>query len=174
MRRVRIVQRDSSLSSLCDSVFDVSPTFSTRLKDEYGDISTGGFTTAGSRFWARFSRSCTSCRALRISVPVSKIITTEDKPSTDLDRSVFRNGRPLSAFSSGTVTSASTSSVESPGASVCTSTSGGANSGNTSSGAFFVALIPTSSSASAAATTSTRIFSAQVTMEFNMAVISLS
>ena len=41
---------------------------------------------------------------------------------------------PFSAASSGTVTRDSTSLVERPGASVCTSTSGGANSGKTSSG----------------------------------------
>ncbi len=45
---------------------------------------------------------------------------------------------------------------------------GGANSGKTSRGAFFVALTPTNKSATAAATTSTRMFSAQETMEFSM------
>ena len=166
--RGRIVHRANSLNSIWVSASDVRPTFKTRLSDEYGAISTGGFTTAGSRLCAKFSRSCTNCRALRMSVPVSKIITTDDSPSTDFDRRVFRNGRPLSEFSNGTVTRESTSSVDSPGASVCTSTNGGANSGNTSSGAFFVALMPTNNSATAAATTSTRMFSAQVTMAFSM------
>ena len=41
---------------------------------------------------------------------------------------------PLSAFSSGTLTRLSTSSVDSPAHSVWISTSGGANSGKTSSG----------------------------------------
>ena len=43
---------------------------------------------------------------------------------------------PLSACSSGTVTSASTSSAEQPEASVWISTRGGANSGKTSTGVF--------------------------------------
>ena len=43
-------------------------------------------------------------------------------------------GMPLTALSIGMVTRFSTDSLDIPGASVCTSTSGGANSGNTSSG----------------------------------------
>jgi hypothetical protein len=102
----RIVQRAISLSSIWSSVSERRPTFKTRLNEEYGAISTGGFTTAGRRFCARLRRSCTSCRALRMSVPVLKIITTEERPRTDLERIVLRKGRPLSEFSSGTVTSA--------------------------------------------------------------------
>ena len=63
---------------------------------------------------------------------------------------------PFRAFSSGTVTRLSTSSVESPGASVWTSTSGGANSGNTSSGARRIDRDPTTSSTTHSASTTTR------------------
>ena len=42
--------------------------------------------------------------------------TTDDRPNTDFERMVWSHGVPLSAFSSGTVTRLSTSSVESPGA----------------------------------------------------------
>ena len=45
----------------------------------------------------------------------SKISTTDDRPSTDFERIVFTQETPLSAFSSGTVTRLSTSSVERPG-----------------------------------------------------------
>ncbi len=63
---------------------------------------------------------------------------------------------PLTAFSIGTVTSASTSVVDRPGASVWISTSGGANSGNTSSGTSSAVCTPTTISTAAAASTSTR------------------
>ncbi len=64
----------------------------------------------------------------------SRIRTTDERPSTDFDRIVLTPGTPASALSIGTLTSDSTSGVDSPGASVWISTSGGANSGNTSSG----------------------------------------
>ena len=110
------------------------PIFITRLSDDSGDSMTGGWATAGSCAAARDNRSCTICRAVITSVAGSRISTTDDNPRTDFDRIGRRPGMPFSAASSGTVTSDSTSLVERPGASVCTSTSGGANSGNTSSG----------------------------------------
>ena len=61
-------------------------------------------------------------------------------------------GTPFSAFSSGTVTRLSTSSVERPGASVWISTSGGANSGNTSSGVLQPRAVPATISTTASAT----------------------
>ena len=102
------------------------------------------------------SRSWTSCRAPISSVPSWKIITTDDRPSTDFERSVRRSGTPFIAFSSGTVTRLSTSPVERPGASVWISTSGGANSGNTSSGVFCAARDPATMRTSASATTTSR------------------
>ena len=124
----------SVVISICESVSDVMPIFITRLSDDSGDSITGGCATAGSVGAARDSRSCTICRAVMTSLAGSRIRTTDDRPRTDFDRIVRSPGTPLSAASSGTVTSASTSLVDSPGASVCTSTSGGANSGKTSSG----------------------------------------
>ena len=53
-------------------------------------------------------------------------------PSTEFERSPAAPGIPASAASIGRVTSDSTSSVESPGASVWISTRGGANSGKAS------------------------------------------
>src|SRR5205823_11608568 len=60
---------------------------------------------------------------------------------------------PASRPSSGRVTSASTWVASSPGASVCTSTCGGAKSGNTSSRAFRSALTPNSAISSESAVT---------------------
>ena len=90
------------------------------------------------------------------SVPSSKISTTDDSPSTDLERSVFSPGTPFIAASSGTLTSASTSAVDKPGASVWISTSGGANSGKTSNGASRAVRMPTTMSTTDNATTGTR------------------
>src|SRR4051812_4952317 len=59
-----------------------------------------------------------------------------DRPGRDWDSIVFSHGMPLSrSCSSGVVISCSTSSADSPSASVCTCTAGGSNSGYTSSGA---------------------------------------
>ncbi len=132
----RMVHLASSERSICESFGDVTPIFITRLRLDNGERITGGLTTAGKRLEAIESRSATSCRATIRSVPSLKIRTTDDRPSTDFDRRIFKPVVPLSEFSSGTLTKASTSSVERPGASVWISTSGGANSGKTSSGAF--------------------------------------
>jgi hypothetical protein len=51
-------------------------------------------------------------------VPCSKYSRTEESPRTDFERTVVTNGMPLRAFSIGTVTRLSTSSVEIPGTSV--------------------------------------------------------
>src|SRR5271168_3653867 len=82
--------------------------------------------------------------------------TTLDKPSTDLERIVFSQGVPFSAFSSGMLIRLSTSSVDKPGASVWISTSGGANSGKTSSGVFSNVRTPNTISTTQAANTITR------------------
>ena len=124
--------------------------------------------TAGSRGASAASRSCTSCRAAIRSVPSLRISTTDDSPSTDFERIVFSPGVPFSAFSSGTLTRLSTSSVESPGASVWISTSGGANSGKTSSGACRAVRTPTTISTTDSASTSTRSRSEVETSQFIM------
>ena len=140
--RGRIVHLASVLNSTCVRLSDVMPIFMIRLRDDRGDSMTGGRATVGSCAAARDRRSCTICRAVITSVAGSRIRTTDERPRTDFERIVSRPGTPLSAASSGTVTRASTSFVESPGASVCTSTSGGANSGNTSSGVVRSVLAP--------------------------------
>ena len=141
------------------------PIFITRLSDDSGDSITGGWRHAGSCAAARDRRSCTICRAVITSVAGSRISTTDDSPSTDFDRIVSRPGTPLSAASSGTVTSASTSFVDSPGASVCTSTSGGANSGNTSSGVVRSVRAAMTTSSTPSATTTTRLRSESATSQ---------
>ena len=56
-----------------------------------------------------------------------------DKPEMDSERNEAMFPKPLIVFSIGRVTRISTCSGESPGASVCTSTSGGTKLGSTSS-----------------------------------------
>ena len=57
-----------------------------------------------------------------------------ERPTEDEERTVLTPGVPFTALSIGKVIRASTSSGESPGASVWTTTCGGANSGKTSTG----------------------------------------
>ena len=128
--------------SICESVFDVTPIFIARLSDDSGDRRTGALATAGNPRLTRARRSWTSCRACMRSAPWFRISTTEDRPSTDFDRMVATSGTPVSALSSGTLTNDSTSSADRPGASVCTSIKGGANSGNTSKGTERIARAP--------------------------------
>ncbi|MCG3163695.1 MAG: hypothetical protein JMDDDDMK_05140 [Acidobacteria bacterium] len=118
INRGRIVQRASVESSICESVFDETPIFIARLVDESGCKITGGRAAAGSCGATSANLSCTICRARINSVSGSKISTTDERPSTDLDRSVFNCAVPVSAFSTGTLIRLSTSAVERPGASV--------------------------------------------------------
>ena len=74
------------LISTCVSVSEVMPIFMTRLSDDSGESMTGGRATAGSVAAARDSRSCTICRDVITSVEGSRMSTTEESPSTDLDR----------------------------------------------------------------------------------------
>jgi hypothetical protein len=82
-----------------------------------------------------------------------KISTIDDSCGTDFDRITSTPGTPLSAFSSGTVTSCSTSAGESPRQIVWISTRGGANSGNTSTGTFCSRATPNQTSAAPTART---------------------
>ena len=77
-------------------------------------------------------RSATCCLAVSRSLPGLKIISTDDKDSTDFERISSSPGTPLRVCSSGIVTRASTWFADSPRDGVCTSTLGGANSGKTS------------------------------------------
>src|SRR5262245_26966501 len=116
--RGRTVQRTKVVISVCDIVFDQTPILSTRLVDDNGDRITGVLAREGSWPVNVNNRSCTTCRAAINSAFSSKIATTDDNPSTDLDRKVLNPLTPLTAFSMGVLTRASTSEVESPGASV--------------------------------------------------------
>src|SRR4051812_27084968 len=91
----RVVHLASVVRSICEAVFDDTPIFITRLVEDSGDrmigpSDAGGLATAGSRVASVASRSCTSWRAFMRSVPSWKMRTTDDSPSTDFDRSVFR------------------------------------------------------------------------------------
>jgi hypothetical protein len=89
----------------------------------------GGRDTFG-RACAWVSRSDTTWRARKMSVPGSKIITMDESPATDCEWILSRNATPWSrSASSGTVISCSTSFADSPSASVWISTYAGANSG---------------------------------------------
>jgi len=77
-----------------------------------------------------------------MSVPVRKMAVITEKPWIDCERIASRAPTPFIARSTGVVTSASTSSGDNPGASVMTTTCGGANSGNTSSFAWNAAKTP--------------------------------
>ena len=63
-------------------------------------------------------------------MPSSNVRSIADRPGIDCDSIVSSHGMPLSrSCSSGVVMSSSTSSADSPRASVCTWTAGGSNSG---------------------------------------------
>ena len=112
------------------------PILRIRLVDESGESSTGGRATAGSCGADAREPLLHELRAsMQMSVPGSKSSTTDDRPSTDFERSCVMRACPRARARAASVTSGSTSSLESPGASVCTSTRGGANSGNASNDA---------------------------------------
>jgi hypothetical protein len=104
----------------------------TRLVADRGWIMNGGLDQVGRFGVTEAMRSATNCRAVSRSVPRSKIISIDDSCSTDLERITSSPGIPLSACSSGIVTSDSTSDADSPREGVWISTRGGANSGKTS------------------------------------------
>ena len=121
---------------MSDRVCDVSPMTSTMLAAEVSGTMVGERTPCGICAAIATRRSPTICRACRMSVPSRKIAVTTESPWIDSDRIDSRLPAPLTAASIGPVTSASTSSGESPGASVWMTTWGGANSGKTSRLAF--------------------------------------
>src|SRR5262245_4867082 len=105
----------------------------TRLVADRGCSMTGGVAAAAGRFMtARLSRSCTICRACRMSVPRLNCRTICDNPFTDRERITSSSGVPESTSSMGLVIRSSTSADDMPWPSVWISTLGGANSGNTS------------------------------------------
>src|SRR5262245_51268870 len=118
--------------SIRDRVSEVSPIFMTRLVADTGWSMTGGAAQVGIVGSTVWTRSDTSCRAWRRSVPCLKRNSIDDNCATDLERKVSSPGIPLSAASSGTVTNDSTSDADKPRHGVWISTRGGANSGKTS------------------------------------------
>ena len=63
INRGRTVHRARVVKSICESEDDDMPTFMTRLREESGDMITGGRAAAGSVGATRARRSWTSCRA---------------------------------------------------------------------------------------------------------------
>ena len=144
------------------------PIFMIRLADESGCISIGALETLGNA-WAWVSRSCTIWRACMRSVPGAKNISIDDKPVIDSDSIECSQGTPLSkSASSGTVISDSTSDVDSPSASVCTSSASRENSGTTSSGMLRIRQTPATSSTAAIASTTTRRRRLDEMIQFNI------
>jgi len=127
--RGRSVQSANVRRSICERLSEVSPTASTRLAADVRGAITGVFTSWGISPDSSPSRSLTICRARNTSLCSSKTAVITESPCTDCERMDSRLATPLMAFSTGRVTSASTSSGESPGASVWITTCGGAKSG---------------------------------------------
>ncbi len=150
MSRGLIVQRASSDNSVSSMVSEERPIIMNRLVDDTGCRIVGGVATLGS-LYSSVSRSCTICRALMMSVPRLKISVIVDRPVTERDRVDWSHGTPFRRSSRPRVMRFSTSSADSPTASVCTSTVGGANSGNTSIGIRPTSRMPTTRMATAAA-----------------------
>ena len=145
------------VSSIWESVFEETPIFITRLSGRErarASRAAGPPRAAGRPRWrAAPARAAAPgrgrCPPRRSSRPTRGRARTSSGSSSATEV-------PLSAFSSGTVTRLSTSVVERPGASVCTSTSGGANSGKTSQATSGIRRTPTIARAAARATTRTR------------------
>ena len=144
--------RASTPISIGETVLDESPTIITRFAEENGCRITGGWATLGMAI-ASVSRSLTSCRARSTSVPGSNVSTIEDNPGTDFEWIDFSHGVPFSSSSRLSVTRSSTSGAERPSASVCTSMTGGANSGVASTGIDLACWIPSTTTPAATAST---------------------
>jgi hypothetical protein len=152
--RGRTTQRARSVSSIWDRVSDQTPILRMRLVDESGESITGGRAMVGRATRAR--RSWTSARASIRSVPDANKRTMDVRPSTERERSCVTPGRPPSEASIGVVTSASTSSLERPGASTWISTRGGANSGKASNEASDTTRVPSATRSRTRPTTTQR------------------
>ena len=120
-------------------------------------MSSGGLLTAGSEN-EFVRRSSTSWRAWSVVVPGSKYRSTVDRPGVECDRTFQTPITPSSRlFSIGTVMYCSTSSLERPGDSVCTSSTGPwESSGSTSVCIFGSVMIPSPISPAARPTSSIR------------------
>ncbi len=120
--------------SISDTESDDIPIFMTRLVADSGASIIGGPAQVGRVAETADMRSATTWRACIRSLPGLKISWIDETWGADFERRMSRPSTPLSACSSGTVTSDSTSSADIPRAGVWISTLGGANSGKTSTG----------------------------------------
>src|SRR6266513_6209870 len=142
-----------SRSSMGESRSLVKPKCSRYSIEELSGDSSGGPAPAGRSAPACARRSVITWRCRYGSPPAPNTTWMADSPWLEVERMAARPSAPASRPSSGRVTSASTWVASSPGASVCTSTCGGAKSGNTSSRAFRSALTPNSAISSESAVT---------------------
>ena len=140
------------------TVFDETPIFMTRLVVEVGGIMNGGAAQVGRDGVTASTRSCTSCREWRMSVPSLNSSSTDDSCGTDFERMTSRPSMPFSDCSSGMLTRVSTSAADSPRQIVWISTRGGANSGKASTGMSRSCCVPKTISAAPIATTRKRNF----------------
>ena len=167
-----IAQRARTDTSIGLSASEDSLIIESRLLEDRGWIICGSSATCGNPATptACVRRSCTTCRASSTSVPGSNVMTTDESPGSDTDSISSRKATPASrSCSSGTVISCSTSSAESPRASVWTSTIGGLNSGRTSTGVLPAWITPTITRPTAAATTRRRNLRLEATIQRIMA-----
>ena len=86
----------------------------TRLVDDRGCSMIGMPADFGKSERAACRRSCTTCRACRMSVPSLNQSRMADSPFTDLERSTSSPGVPLSDCSIGMVINSSTSAEVMP------------------------------------------------------------
>ena len=131
------------LSSMGETLVAVRPIVSNVPVEEVRGVRSGGPVPCGSVLSMVSRRSLTSTRSISTSLPSAKIAVMTEIPGAEEERRVVRKLVPPMAYSRGRVTSASTSSAERPGASVCTTTWGGANSGKMSKGERRTAISPT-------------------------------
>src|ERR1700704_5688336 len=102
------------------------------MVEEVSGSSFGGFTPSGSLEVTCPNASATICRSRYGSTFSWNTTVNTDSPQMVPERTACTPLAPLIACSIGSVTSSSTCSATSPGASVCTAAWGGTNSGNTS------------------------------------------
>ncbi len=154
--RSSIPARRSASGVLGGSAGRRATSITSPISDDTGAIT--GVTPAGSRSRTSCSRSATTCRSWMTSVPQSNSTQTTDSPMPEADRTRRTPAAPVSWYSIGRVTRASTSSGARPGASVMTATVGRFRSGNTSTGVRASWTRPAAATTTAAASTSPRFF----------------
>ena len=113
----RTVQSTRSRNCMGVSLSEVNPTFSRSIVDDVSGVTLGVVTPAG-KGSTSLSASETTCRARKGSDPSEKITVIADRPAMDSERIADTPADPLIAASTGRVTSCSTCSAVSPGASV--------------------------------------------------------